>query len=451
VNQNPPQQSRLRLGAHWRTVSWSLLDKSLPVVFGLVFLLLVVRVLPAPEFALQVIAATLVLVASQLFRSLFLVPLVRFVGERGVSGRIAASGLALYSGASVAAALILAAGRTQWAAAFDKPGLAAVLVPSAALLAGGSGRDVAIATLEGLRKLRLVFVLDAFYYAVAITTLVVWRAVDGPRTAVAVQWLQAGAATAGMLGAVAVTRNALLVAPERRETLRLLRFGASFFGSGLGATLSQQADTLLAGRLMDASGVAAYGAARLLFRVFNVLAQAVNQVLMPAVARLNAAGRSDDLRILCEKSICFLSVALAAGGALLIVCTGPLLRLLFAGRYDAAVLPFQILVAGAIVWLPLASTGSAFLTGLGRLRSLLWITWAGLVLGIALALWWIPRFGPAGAATAAAVAAVAGMILRAVALRSLLGVGPAGIAARRDDIAHWLRRVWTGRRNASRQ
>ena len=440
----------MRLGAHWRTVSWSLLDKSLPVSFGLAFLLLVVRVLPASEFALQVIAATLVLVASQLFRSLFLVPLVRFVGEQAAPGRIAASGLALYVGASAAAASILAAGRAQWATAFDKPELAAVLVPSAALLAAGSARDVAIATLEGMRRLRAVFVLDAVYYVLAIAALIAWRAADGPRTATAVQWLQAGAATVGMVVAVAVTRRALLVAPDRIEMARLLRFGAAFFGSGLGATLSQQADTLLAGRLMDATGVAAYGAARLLFRVFNVLAQAVNQVLMPAVARLNAAGRRDDLRVLCEKSVCFLGLALAAAGLLLIAVTGPALRLLFDGRYDGAIAPFQILVAGAIVWLPLASTGSAFLTGLGHLRALLWITWLGLGLGIVLALWWIPRFGPAGAAAAAAVAAIAGMAMRAVALRALVGVRLTAIGARTSDVARYAGTLFASRRGRRR-
>jgi O-antigen/teichoic acid export membrane protein len=440
VNQNPPQRSRVRLGAHWRTVSWSLLDKSLPVGFGVAFLLLVVRALPAGEFALQVVAGAVLLTLSQLLRSLLLVPLIRFVGERGAPERIAVTGLVLYVGASAAAGLGLALGRGWWAAAFDKPDLAAVLVPSACLIAVGSARDAVVATLEGLRRLRSVFLLDAGYYVVAVAALVVWRIAAGARTAVAVQWIQAGAAAFGSLVALVVVHRALAVAPSRVETRRILRFGWSYLGSGFGATLSQQADTLLAGRLMDAPGVAAYGAARLLFRVFNVLGQAVNQVLMPAVARLHAEARSGDLRALFEKSVCFLALGLVPTGVALVLATGPLLHPLFAGRYDDAVLPFQILVAGALVWLPLASVGSAFLTGMGHLRALLWITWAGVVLGIVLAFVWTPRFGPPGAAAAAAVAAVAGMVLRAAVLRPALGFRFRSLVARSRDVTQFARR-----------
>jgi O-antigen/teichoic acid export membrane protein len=441
VNQKPAADGpRLRVGAHWRTLSWAVLDKSLPLWFGLAFAVLVVRTLPKEEFGLQYLASTVLLTVSQLFRSLWLVPLIRFVAERARAERIASTGMALYAGASAAAALLLWGGRTWWALAFDKPDLAAVFVPSACLLAVGSPRDAAISSLEGLRRLRRVFMLDLTYYAVAVAGLVVWRCSPWPRTAVTIQWIQAVAAAVGTIVALAATRRETLVPVDRVAARRILAFGQSFLGSGIGATLTQQADAFVAGRLLDPGGVAAYGAARMLFRAFNMIAQAINQVMMPAVSRLHATGRHHDLRVLFEKSVCFLTLALVPLCGLLIVATGPLLDLLFHGRYAASVPVFQILVAGALT-LPLASVGSPFLVGLGRLRTLLWITWSGLGLGVGLMLWWIPLFGPRGAAAAASAAALYGMVVRAVVLRPAVGFSLGGIATRTRDASAFARKA----------
>lgn len=436
VNSKP---AGLRLESHWRLLTWSGLDKSLPLAFGLAFVLLVVRTLPAEEFGLQTLASAMVLTLSQLLRSLVLVPTIKYVAEGRDVARVAGTGACLYVLGSGLAAAVLGAGRDGWAAAFDKPALDAVLVPSACLLLAGSGRDAAISSLEGLRRLRAVFWLDAFYYAVAIGFLGLWRASDAPRRADVVQWVQAAAAAAGTLAAVVTARRLVLARPSRAEAARLTRFGAVSFGSGLGATLAQQADTLLAGRLMDARGVAAYGTAKLLFRGFNMLAQSISQVVMPTVSRLHAAGRHGDLRILYEKSVCFLHLGLVPVCLGLIAFARPLLDLLFGGRYGDSVPAFQILVASALT-LPFASVGSPFLIGLGRVRTLLWITWAGVLLGIALAVAWIPRWGPSGAAAAVLAAAILGMAARTWVLKRLLGFRLAGVAARTRDAAAFLRR-----------
>src|SRR5262245_15135934 len=148
-NQNPaPDRPRLRLAAHWRTVSWALCDKGLQVL-ALVFVLWVARALPPSEFALYVLTTTVVLTVSQVLRSIWLVPLTRCVAEDARMGRVASTGLSLYAGTSVLCALLLWLGRDAGAAVFDKPGLGAVLVPGAATLALGSPRDASIAALEG--------------------------------------------------------------------------------------------------------------------------------------------------------------------------------------------------------------------------------------------------------------------------------------------------------------
>ena len=422
----------LRLGSHWRLLSWAVLDKSLPLGFGLAFVLLVLRALPKEQFALQGLAAILVLTASQLLRSLCLVPLIRAVAESG-PGRVASAGAWLYSGGSALVAVAMAAGAPWWEQLFQKADLAAVLLPSAVLLCVGSPRDAVISTYEAQRRLRTVFWLDAAYYALAVLGLVIWRFAPAmPRSAVSVQWVQAVAAGLATGFSLLCARQALFVRPGRAEVRRILEFGRVYLGSGFGATLSQSADQWVAGRLMDKPGLAAYLAAKMLFRGFNLVAQAMSQVLMPTVAKLQSERRVADLVALFEKSVCFVTLALVPICALLYFGTGWMLDVLLNGRYREAVPAFRILVLSALT-LPIASVGSPFLTGLGRLRSLLWITWTGLFLGVGLAVWWIPAHGPEGAATATAVAAVYGMLARAAVLRRDVPFRLRGIVSRVGD------------------
>jgi O-antigen/teichoic acid export membrane protein len=212
-----------------------------------------------------------------------------------------------------------------------------------------------------------------------------------------------------------------------------------FFGSGAAATLQQQADQLLAGALMDARGVAVYGAAKYFFRAYNLVAQAIAQVTMPVASRLHAAGRREDLRVLFEKAVCFLYLSFIPLSLALLICARPLFGFLFQGRYDESVPAFRVLVISGLT-LPLASVGSPFLTGLGEVRALLWISWTGFLVGLGLAWAWIPRWGPVGAASALLVAAVVGMLARAWVLRPLLGFSFWGIASRTRDAAEFFRR-----------
>ena len=429
----------MRFEQNWRRVAWAVMDKSLPLTYGIGFLFLVVRVLPPEEFGLQGIASTLLLTITQLLRFLVLVPLTKYVAEGRESERVAATGMMLYVLASAGVAALLAGARVVWAGAFGKPALAAVFLPSASLLLVGSARDAATATLEGHRRLRALFWTDCCYYVIALGALAVWRWSGAPRSAVAIQWIQAGVAAVGSLLAVAVTHRSLAARPTRLEAERIVAFGRFSLGSGLGATLGQQADTLLAGALMDARGVASYQVAKLFFRVFNMLAQAISQVLMPLVSRLTAAGRQREVRVLFEKSVCFLHLALLPILAALIVLAPQLYRLFFGDRYAASIPVFRILVASAAT-LPFASVGSPFLVGLGRVRSLVWITWLGTGLGVGLALLWIPRYGPTGAALAVLVAAVAGMVARTWVLQRVLGFALVEVVARTRDAVDFARR-----------
>lgn len=438
MNQNLDGSS-VQLERNWRRISWALFDKSLPVVFGVAFMLLVVRTLPPDELGLQAIASTVVLTAAQLLRFTLLAPLTKYVAEGRDTARVAATGALFYALGCALVAAALIAGRDVWAGLFAKPALGAVLIPSAGLMVVGSARDAAAATLEGRRELQRLFWVDLGYYTLAIAAFAVWRSTAAPRTAATVQWIHAAAAGAGSLLALAGAGSALLARPSKQHAARIGNLGRYSLGMGAGTTIGQQADALLAGALMDARSMASYHVAKLFFRAFNVLAQAIAQVIMPLVSRLHADRRDRDLRTLYEKSVCFLYLGLLPILVALVIFAPQIYRLFYGERYAESVPVFRILVASAAV-LPFASVASPFLYGLGRVRTLVWITWVGTAVGVALAWAWIPRYGPEGAALAVLVASVVGMVARTWVLRGILGFGLLDVVARTRDATNFLRR-----------
>jgi O-antigen/teichoic acid export membrane protein len=428
-------------GTSWKQASWALLDKSLILLFGLAFMLLVVAELPAAEFGLQAIAATMVLTLAPLLRFLFLVPMTKYVAEGEATRSIVATGTLLYVLASVAAAAVLWQGRSLWADVFGKPDLAAVLVPTAALLCAGSLRDAAIAALEGHRLLRRLFFADLGYTVTATGALVLWRTSTLPRDAVTIQWIQAAAAGLGSLIALAVGLRLFEGPPTRALARRIGRFGAFSFGSALGSSAGQQADSLLAGALLPETGVASYQAAKLFFRVFNVLSQAINQVTMPLVSRLQAQARSLELRALYEKGVWFLHLVLVPTVILLILLAKPLYGLFYGQRYSDSVPVFRILVLGALM-LPWISVGSSFLMGLGKVRQLALHNWMGTAVAVVAALVWMPRFGAEGAAWAATSGRLVLMLAITRVLVPQLGVRLRDLPRRTADATAAVRQAW---------
>jgi O-antigen/teichoic acid export membrane protein len=332
-------------------------------------------------------------------------------------------------------------GRPLWAGLFGKPDLAAVLVPSAALLCLGSLRDAAIAALEGHRLLRRLFFADVGYTVGAVGGLVLWRLSTLPRDAVTIQWIQAVAAGLGSFLALGAALHLFDGRPTGALARRIGRFGAYSFGSALGASAGQQADSLLAGALLPQAGVASYQAAKLFFRVFNVLSQAINQVTMPLVSRLQAQARTLELRALYEKGVWFLHLLLWPAVIGLLLLAHPLYTLFYGTRYADSVPVFRILVLGALM-LPWISVGASFLMGLGRVRQLALHNWIGTGVAVVAALAWMPRFGAEGAAWAATCGRLVLMLAISRVLVPLLGVRLRDLPRRTADATAAVRQAW---------
>lgn len=210
---------------------------------------------------------------------------------------------------------------------------------------------------------------------------------------------------------------------------KLLHYGARSYGIDLLGTLALQVDQLLVIGLLAPVDMGTYVVALSLSRVLNVFQQSAVMVLFP-----KAAGASTEAVIAMTGRAARLSTIVAAACALLLVALGPMLiRLVYGPAYDAAVSALRILVLEVVLAGLTYVLAQAFMA-LGRPGVVTLLQAAGLAISIPLMLWWIPRFGIAGAALALLCSTAARLLLVTTALKVMFDRGRLSLLPRAEDV-----------------
>jgi O-antigen/teichoic acid export membrane protein len=182
-----------------------------------------------------------------------------------------------------------------------------------------------------------------------------------------------------------------------------IRFGVRAWVGSLSRFLNFRADQVLMGFIATESALGVYAVAVNASEVLLYLPSAT------AVALLPLAARSDPLRRADLVLRAFRSAALITGAGMLVAALvgPPLLPLVFGPDFRGSVVPFLLLLPGALGFTAMGVFSSALvassLPGRSSLGPLV-----SLALGLALAVILIPRFGASGAAAAASAAFLAG-------------------------------------------
>jgi len=210
---------------------------------------------------------------------------------------------------------------------------------------------------------------------------------------------------------------------------KLLHYGARSYGIDLLGTLALQVDQLLVIGLLAPADMGTYVVALSLSRVLNVFQQSAVMVLFP-----KAAGASTEAVIAMTGRVARLSTIVAAACALLLVALGPMLiRLVYGPAYGAAVSALRILVLEVVLAGLTYVLAQAFMA-LGRPGVVTLLQAAGLAISVPLMLWWIPRFGIAGAALALLCSTAARLLLVTTALKVMFDGGRLSLLPRAADV-----------------
>src|SRR5512140_3740902 len=111
LHRQTPARNTVELGRHLGKGIWGAADKALPVVYGLGYVLLVIRVLPEEEFGNWVLIQEIFLLISGLATAFALTPLLKYAAEAGGDHRdTLTAALLLNAGFVAAASLLILAG-----------------------------------------------------------------------------------------------------------------------------------------------------------------------------------------------------------------------------------------------------------------------------------------------------------------------------------------------------
>ncbi len=361
----------MEIGKHLSKGIWGLADKALPVVYGVGYVLLVIRVLPEEEFGNFVLIQEIFLIVSGLATAFALQPLVKFCSEAEADDRSNISASLLFNGAfTVAASLPFLTGGATLSRLLNSPSLAPLMVFVPAMLAASFLRNFTLALLQAKFRIQEVFWTDAAHFLGApFLTWVVSRMhlFSTARDLILINLVSLSASS--ILGWV-LSRGLISVTlrPGRAVMERMWEYGKYSVGGIISYLGYTKADTFIVSIVGGPIQVAVYNSAKVFVRVYEMVNQVIQMFLLPATSRLSSKGEWSSLRSLVEKSILFSTVGMLPIFLLFLVFPSVWLTILYQGKYSEAIPLLQIFSLLSFV-VPLLSIESNVLMGLGEVRA----------------------------------------------------------------------------------
>jgi O-antigen/teichoic acid export membrane protein len=367
----------------------SLAVKTLPALYGAGLILLVVRAIPLADFGRYGMAIAYVNLAMALSRGLWGVPLVLCAARGERAQRLAPAfwmtGLTalVCSGLGMIILPLVGAG---FKLALIGAAILIVLVP----------RDIASLLTQATQRVWAAFIIEAGYFIGALIGFVLLTVVGRMHTAEAVMLANLGAAVISCV--LAVSLEPCVLRPGTRGdwkgTARVGRWAGTL---ALGEVYLQQGDSLLLGIFFQAQAIAPYIAARTILRMYTLLSQAVNFLVLPSASRLYADGRVLHLRRRLRTILRTLLLLLVPFNIFMwFAC--PTLFPLFLGEKYASAVPFFRLIIVVTFFEPICSVLTNAVVGIGKPQRVVPIQLIGLALNTAANLVLLPLAGLKAAA-----------------------------------------------------
>lgn len=369
--------------------SGSLAVKTLPALYGAGLILLVVRAIPLEDFGRYGMAIAYVNLALAASRGLWGVPLVLRAarGERseGLAPAFWMTALTAVAGGGLGMIILPLLG-VGYKLSFIGAAILLILVP----------RDIALLLAQATSRVGAAFVIEAGYFVGALAGFILLTAVGSMRTAEAVMLVNLGAAV------ISAVLGLILEPGVRRPGTRgdwkgAVRVGRWAGMLALGEVYLQQGDALVVGAFFEAKAIAPYIAARTILRVYTLLSQAVNFLVLPSASRLYADGRVAHLRHRLKTVLRTLLLLLIPFN-IFVWFACPELFPLFLGEKYASAIPFFRLIILVTFFEPIYSVLTSAVMGIGKPQRVVPIQLTGLALNAAANLVLLPLAGLQAAA-----------------------------------------------------
>ena len=426
----------MELGKHIGTGLWGLADKALPVLYGLGFVVLVIRVLPEQDFGNFVLVQEVFLVISALTAAFALQPMTKYLAEQGSNvPDIVGISLVFSLAITVVASVLVYVAAEPLAGMLNARGLAPLMRTVPLMLAASFPRNFALAILQARFHIVRLFWVDAGHFIGAPVLIWLLSRMDRFHSAMDLIVVTIASLSLSSLLGVFLTRGMVSVSfnPDPGHVRRTWRYGSYSLGGNVSYLVYSRADTFILSAFTGPINVAVYSSAKIFTRVFEMVTQVVQMFVLPAASRLASQGDRDSLKAVVEKAILFLTVGMFPVLALFFLLPETLLQVVYGGRYASAAPLLRVfaLLTGAV---PVMSVGMNLLLGLGKARESFFLGVQMLAVSMVCYLVFIPWLAEWGAALAVVTATYLLAFFTARQIRTHAGTSAGEVLARTGDI-----------------
>jgi O-antigen/teichoic acid export membrane protein len=389
----------VKLSDHLGKGLWGAADKGLPIIYGLGYVALVIRVLPEMELGNFALIQTIFLLVSGLATGFALHPLLKFAAEeRSDKGALIGTALALYLLFIALCSLLAVVFRAPLGRLLNSAALIDLLLYLPALLFASFIRNFTLVLLQTRLRIQQVFWTDAVHFVGAIALVYLWSKLnlfDSAYDLVFINLLSLGSSS--LVGLFFCRRLLLFTWKPTAEYVRLFwNYGKFVFGGLLSYLFYSNADYFFLSAFTGPAQVGVYNAVKTFVRIFDTMQQVIQMFILPGASRLSSIGDSRALKVLTEKAICFGTIALLPIFFLFVFFARPLMSVVSDGRFvDAAPL---LQLFGLLSFLTAANAvGSNVLLGLGHAKEGFTLSIVILVASTVFYLLLVPPLGSLGA------------------------------------------------------
>ncbi|TAK50678.1 MAG: hypothetical protein EPO24_16530 [Bacteroidetes bacterium] len=394
----------MEFGKHIGKGMWAFADKSLPAMYGVGFIFLVVRVLPEKEFGSFVLIQTVFTMATAFCTALALQPLTKFAAETKENGPYIVASLVFSALFYVLVSAAMFLFQPFIVPLLDKSGeanLGALIGYLPLLFLTSLYRTFAISLLQATYSVQRIFWIDAVYFLGALLLMVVAQQMRIFSTASDVIIINIIAQAGSTLLAIPLTRGSMSVrlSVHKEAFGKMWDFGKYSFGASATYMVYSQMDVFFVSSIAGIVALAAYNAAKTFTRVFDIVSQVIQMFIIPVVSKYIALEKKDEIKIILEKAISFSSLILVPLFLLLMIFPEPIMHILFKGKYDEGADALRIFSFLALI-VPWLTVPGAAIVGLGKAKIGFYL---GLFLiGISVVFYWlfVNGYGIAGGAIA---------------------------------------------------
>jgi len=431
----------MEFGKHLDKGIWGLADKTLPVVYGLAYVLLVIRALPEEEFGNFVLVQEIFLIITGLATALALQPLLKFVAEenadiRSWNSAAVAVTVVFYTACSVLIVIF----RVPMSESLKSPSLAPLLMYLPAMFAAAFVRNFTLILLQSRFMIREIFWTDAFHFLGVPLLIWIYSRMHIFDSAYDLIMINVMSLTVSSLVGLFLSRSliGMRLIPGIREVRKMWDYGKWAFGGTVSGLAVSKADTFILAAFTGPIMVAVYSSVKVFVRVYEMLTQVIQMFVMPAASRLSAKGDYASLKVMVEKAILFSTIGIVPVFLAFLILPSSLVAILYKGRYMEAIPILQVFAVASLA-VPLSAVAGNVLMGLGHARTVFVVGVLMFLVSIVAYLAFIPVLAGTGAAVGYVITSYASAFLAGWFLKKHVPITARAVLGRANDIVVFVK------------